>query len=215
MAQSITLLGATYPDVPSVLLPKSTSGMAQFDDTTIASNAATAADIASGKLAFVNGVLLTGTGSGGGVVWTKLGSATLTVNTTSTSSASAGTIDATSAAFTKSKIIYVRVRDKAGPRQGYFYGSDAFFINFYAANGVTNACTYAARCGFYFNASRQWASASSSYGVFGYSISTAGTITIRRRYNSSYGTINGNFLCEAYSIDFPDGKSPFDTGEIK
>ena len=66
MAQSITLIGATYPDVPSILLPKSTSGRAQFDDTTIASNAASASDIASGKLAWVNGSLLTGTGSGGG-----------------------------------------------------------------------------------------------------------------------------------------------------
>lgn len=66
MAQSITLLGATYNDVPSVLLPKTGGGTAQFDDTTIASNAASASDIASGKLAYVNGVLVTGTSSGGG-----------------------------------------------------------------------------------------------------------------------------------------------------
>lgn len=66
MAQSITLMGATYPDVPSILLPKSTSGMAQFDDTTISSNAAAASDITSGKLAYVNGALITGTNSGGG-----------------------------------------------------------------------------------------------------------------------------------------------------
>ena len=94
MAQSITLMGATYPDVPSVLLPKSTSGMAQFDDTTIASNAATAADIASGKLAWVNGSLLTGTGSGGGggaYAWlgdgaTKLYTKTITINLASDTS---------------------------------------------------------------------------------------------------------------------------------
>lgn len=66
MAQNITLLGASYEDVPSVLLPKTGGGTAAFDDTTISSNAATSADIASGKLAWVNGSLLTGTGSGGG-----------------------------------------------------------------------------------------------------------------------------------------------------
>ena len=66
MAQNITLLGASYADVPSVLLPKTGGGTAQFDDTTISTNAASAGDIASGKLAYVNGVLLTGTGSGGG-----------------------------------------------------------------------------------------------------------------------------------------------------
>lgn len=66
MAQNITLLGASYSDVPSVLLPKTGGGTAQFDDTTIASNAASASDITSGKLAFVNGLLITGTGGGGG-----------------------------------------------------------------------------------------------------------------------------------------------------
>lgn len=67
MSQSITLLGASYPDVPSILLPKTGGGTAQFDDTTISSNAAAAAsDITSGKLAYVNGSLITGTASGGG-----------------------------------------------------------------------------------------------------------------------------------------------------
>ena len=66
MAQNITLLGASYSDVPSVLLPKTGGGTAQFDDTTIASNAASASDILSGKLAWVNGSLITGTGTGGG-----------------------------------------------------------------------------------------------------------------------------------------------------
>ena len=34
MAQSISLMGATYSDVPAVLLPKSTSGTAKFTDVT-------------------------------------------------------------------------------------------------------------------------------------------------------------------------------------
>lgn len=64
MAQDISLLNAQYQDVPSVLLPKTGGGTAQFDDTTDAN--ATASDILSGKTAYVNGIKLTGTGSGGG-----------------------------------------------------------------------------------------------------------------------------------------------------
>lgn len=65
MAQNITLMGASYSNVPSVRLPKTGGGTATFDDTTISSNAAAASDITSGKLAYVNGSLITGTASGG------------------------------------------------------------------------------------------------------------------------------------------------------
>lgn len=48
MAQSISLWGATYSNVPAVLLPKSTSGTARFTDATVTT--ATESDVASGKV---------------------------------------------------------------------------------------------------------------------------------------------------------------------
>lgn len=64
MAKDITLLGASYSAVPAVLLPQTGGGTARFDDTSDAD--ATAADISTGKTAYVNGSKITGTNSGGG-----------------------------------------------------------------------------------------------------------------------------------------------------
>ena len=86
MAQDITLLGANYPDVPAVKLPKTGGGQAQFDDTTDAD--ATAGDILTGKTAYVNGAKLVGTNPGGspGIPFGK-------VDSTSTSTAYTATVD--------------------------------------------------------------------------------------------------------------------------
>ena len=66
MAQQVVIAGAMFNDVPSISVPDSNNVYHPFLDTTIASNAAAASDIASGKLAYVNGSLVTGTASGGG-----------------------------------------------------------------------------------------------------------------------------------------------------
>lgn len=65
MAQNITLLGASYSDVPAVELPKTGGGIATFADPS--GTTATASDVAQGKL-FLNssGIFTTGTASGGG-----------------------------------------------------------------------------------------------------------------------------------------------------
>jgi len=71
MAQNITLMGASYSDVPSVTLPKTGGGIASFTDVT--DTTAAASDVASGKYFYTAaGVKTEGTASGGG------GSATIT-----------------------------------------------------------------------------------------------------------------------------------------
>ena len=60
MAQNVTLLGASYSDVPAVLLPKTGGGTARFTDASITT--AVEADVASGKK-FIKADGSTGTGS--------------------------------------------------------------------------------------------------------------------------------------------------------
>lgn len=143
--------------------------------------------------------------------WTFLGSKEITTATTSTSAASAGTIACGSAASTKAKIIYVQVRDKAGPRAGYFVGSDAFFINTYRGNGATTTFATPAVVCHRYTTSSAYGITAGQYGVYGYSINSSGTVTIRQRYNSSYSlTIDGTYEVKVYSLEYPDGVSVFD-----
>ena len=67
MAQNITLQGASYSDVPSVVLPKTGGGTASFTDVT--PTTAAAADVAAGRYFFTaQGELTLGTNQGGGGV---------------------------------------------------------------------------------------------------------------------------------------------------
>lgn len=66
MAQNLTLWnGATYNNVPAVMLPKTGGGQARFTDTT--PTTAVESDVASGKIFIkADGSQATGTASGGG-----------------------------------------------------------------------------------------------------------------------------------------------------
>ena len=73
MAQQVVIAGALFNDVPSISVPDANNTYHPFFDTTITSNAAAAGDIAQGKLAYVNGSLVTGTNQGGGGGTLKVG----------------------------------------------------------------------------------------------------------------------------------------------
>ena len=138
-----------------------------------------------------------------------------TVSTTSTSAASAFTLALGSSAFTKDCIILVQIRDKAGPRTGYFLGSDSYFFNYQKANSTTTTLTYAGRVIHSVNSSGQYyqypQGTNAGYGLYGYSINSSGTLTVRQRYNASYSfTINGTYNTKVYELDYTlDQGNPF------
>lgn len=216
MSQNITLLGATYSDVPAILLPKSTSGTARFTDVT--PTTAIASDVASGKVFYLaDGTQATGTssGGGGGSNWTLLASQEYTVSTSSTSNASVGNIQLTLSDYNdKNTVLWVHVRDKEGMRSGYFYGSDAIFIPYNLASGSTSAVSTRPVMLFRASSATAYSAAASAYGVYAYRLyytSSAHYVQIYSRYNSSStGTINGTYKCDVYKLTMPSGMTLFE-----
>lgn len=94
MAQNITLLGASYSEVPAVTLPKTGGGTARFDDASVTT--ATAADVAQGKIFLASdGTPTQGTNTGGG-------GASNFVHGTFTTSTSTGTAQSVAIPYTGS-----------------------------------------------------------------------------------------------------------------
>ena len=96
MAQNISLMNATYSNVPAVVLPKQGGGTARFDDCTVTT--ATASDVASGKVFIASdGTITTGTASGGGGA--SIDTKTLTNSTNTVTSLSFTSMKGTPVAF--------------------------------------------------------------------------------------------------------------------
>ena len=218
MAQNITIMGASYSDVPAVQLPKTGGGTARFDDASVTT--ATASDVASGKIFLANdGTITTGTSSGGGGAssWTKVCETSYQVSTTSTSVATVATWETgDSSIWTSDKWVYVRTRDTEGKRNGYFYGTDTFFYNVNPINdaALTNALASVAsaiRITIRYKDDLVYTTATNGsigYGVYPDTIDNNGNIRIRKRYNSNGSlTIDGTYKVEVYLLD-PAGGVP-------
>lgn len=214
--KNISFMGAVYSDVPAVILPDAGGGVARFDDASITT--ATASDVLQGKLFLsADGTITEGTNSGGGSggdsAWTKVAETSYQVNTTSTSAITVATwATGHSEIWSSDKIVYVRVRDTAGKRTGYFYGSDQYFYIQYPINGAstsshTNAIRITLRC--VNNIYQEYLSTSTAgYGIYADTIYNTGNIRIRARYDKTYAPIiNGTYKVEVYLLD-PAGGVP-------
>ena len=206
MAQNISLWGASYSDVPSVLLPKQGGGTASFTD--VSDTTAAAADVASGKYFYTSaGVRTAGTSSGGGGTGvTLVASESVTVSTTSTTAATVETWSTGhSELWSANIIILIHIFDKAGAREGYFYGSENVLLNNGALSSSNTSTT-----GFYRQVIRYQSGAyaqnsytsSTGYGVYADTLYNDGRIRIRRRYNSGTSlTIDGTYQVDVYAIN--------------
>ena len=216
--KNISFMGAVYSDVPAVTLPDAGGGVARFDDASITT--ATASDVASGKVFLAaDGTITTGTSSGGGgsSSWTKVAETSYQVSTTNTASERVATWGTGhSEIYTSDKILYVRIRDTAGKRAGYFYGTDNFFINNHMAN-VSHSSSFGngVRQVFYVNSYVDYVASgfggSTGYGVFADMIYSDGRIRIKKRYSIDYTlTVDSTYKVEVYLLDPPTGAPIFE-----
>lgn len=212
MSQNITLLGASYSDVPAVTLPKTGGGTASFTDVT--DTTAAAADVASGKYFYTSaGVRTQGTSSGGGggsgltlLKETSLGSLSIS----STSATDTGkSLSVTGYADYDLLVIDVSVDTPVNNR----HTSTVSFILVTGTSNVGTKNTYTV-------ASNKWNSKLSSsgvgstrqsttaYGIYANSASVSNstmTIPLYYRYNSnSTGTLNGTYTARVYGLKLYD-----------
>lgn len=158
--------------------------------------------------------------SGGASSWTKVAETSYQVSTTSTPGTTVATwATGHSEIWTSDKWVYVRIRDTAGKRNGYFYGTDTFFANYSFKNNpsntgvgeslgmlrniysVTTDGVYGWRYGY----------STTGYGVYADYVYDDGRIRIQSRYNSSHSrTINGTYKVEVYLLNPPTGTSIFE-----
>lgn len=147
---------------------------------------------------------------GGGSPWTLVASKEFTVNTSSTSVVDVGTIDCGSALAQGDKLIFTIVRDKAGKRAGYFYGGYNICLNYEikdtpSAQPLKNIVSNAM---YGQDANSKWYNLNNAYGVYVKSVNCTrenASATVSARYYSTLGTIDGTYLVEIYTLDFPNG----------
>lgn len=148
--------------------------------------------------------------------WTKVAETSYQVSTTSTSSQKVATwATGHSEIWTSDKIVYIRIRDTAGKRAGYFYGVDAWVMNRYPKN--PSLSTYTSSSDLVYQIWRvksngeyayQQGYNTTGYGVYPDTIYKNGNIYIVSRYSKSNSlTIDGTYKVEVYLLD-PAGGVP-------
>lgn len=214
MAQQVVIAGAMFNDVPAISVPDSNNVYHSFLDTTISTNAAAASDITSGKKAYVNGSLITGTNSGGGGSSDIFGDLLLTKSLGTISSAYTSELDlsisVSNILVEDYDLLLVIISRDTRPTSG-LYGT----LSIITCTGSTyltsktNAYIAGDKTNFQFNShSPSSRRSTNAYGIYPKSVTISGSevsFSLYCKYSSTYtGTISGDFTLRVYGISIYD-----------
>lgn len=187
MAKNVTVAGASFTAVPSVDLPQTGGGTARFYDCTGSKNITENGTVDVTGLASV--VVNVASGGGGIAGITELYSNdAVSITYTSTSAGTAKSITGLTGLATYPFIVVEIDNTDADTAAALKFRRSVSIIgnNNWQAGSVT-VTRYAIQ--HYYNSSKTATQAAgTSYGLWGYTISTAGALTIRGRCNSAYYT---------------------------
>lgn len=150
--------------------------------------------------------------SSGGSSYTLIHSEEITDSYSSTTDAVLTSISLSSLAETNINNyaeVAVFIKDKAGKRAGYFWGSSAYG-SVTITNGAFGGISFLNRNLYMCDANGDIRRNRTNCGVYAGSISADGALAINHKYKSgTSGTINGTYTIEVYLLDYAPGGNPF------
>lgn len=141
----------------------------------------------------------------GGSSYTLLHTEEIEDSYSSTSAAAIKTIDLSGKGLSASDILFVTVRDNAGPRSGYFYGLDAYM---YPLSDSTPKIYMIYTCS---DDNTVGGGQVNGYGVYPnkFTLST-NELSVYHRYSGTITkTINGTFTIKVYKLDYAPNSNPY------
>lgn len=139
--------------------------------------------------------------------WKLIASTEYAQKVTSTTNTRFAFMELGAAAYTSDKILCFIVRDKEGPRNGYFYATISFLVNIGATKGDASIGGYPKIVIKYENDkfAGTYLGNTTAYGIYPYTLTNTGKLSLYRRYNATYtGTIDSTYLVQIYETDFPN-----------
>lgn len=153
-------------------------------------------------------------GTKAGMTMKKIGHAEFDVTTDSTTAETTGTVDIDTSSIDENTFLWVHIRDKAGKRAGYFYGSDCMCWPVNIANGSTAADNRISCAVFRYQSDGTYNMNYTPNGVYcAYFNMGAAKVVISDKYSSTYTlTIDGTYTVDVFEIKAPKGITLFEVG---